>query len=51
MKKYTNREKAFAQLLVELMIEVRELKENVCENSGWNWYERIADLIQDIETK
>ena len=30
------------ELLSEVIIEIRELKEHECKNSGYNWYNRIV---------
>ena len=37
-----------AFILDSMACAIRELKENQCENSGWNWYDEMITLIRKL---
>lgn len=54
MKKKTQREKledGLVDLLWVLSAEIRYLKENDCENSGYNWHEEFKENLNRFTTE
>lgn len=47
MKNKINKE-ALRELLLELIGEISSLKDNECENSGWNWRDLILGLLEAL---
>lgn len=44
----TNKKITLKDILYDLAVEIRELKEENCENSGWNWYNNFTEKINDL---